>query len=1030
MNAKAGKASRQGLAAQLPAVGMAGLVLGVVLVLAGLGLLALAVMSSADPDAGRSVAEQNAATMATVIADIERELKHESVVAAARQVPEGAPEETAPLVEALAERGLTELVDARVFPPRAEEIEVGTYPDPDFTVVQMLVEARRRGVASARVRHEGTADEHVAFATAVHDEADEVEAIMLVRVPVGVVIGQMTPPGQDAWIRLVQGSRVIDRQPADAPADAPAAGRRAVDGSALFVEWGVTPPRGTLSPAQSMMLVLAGLLFAILGAAARSGKLDRLLERSASTRPPAPSPVPAKPADKSRPAAPPLSPSAAADATAATDPDLDSSEPKPDLPDWLLDDGGAQDLPFGGSDEVDARKQAKASKVEGVDEDEGVPAEAAGKPASSPADGGLELEVPDLDEILAQIEDASETDAAPESTADGPGAPDDRGSEDSEIPEALDLVLDPDPSGPEPRETPTDPPAEEELSLSDVSAAMDDESESDRKPVDEPAVELPDEALDEDNGLTLALEPDAQDSSPAEVADDLLEVEPSTSTAAPESDAAPALEPQPADAAPDRQESVEEELSEEARLLALIEQSDLFSLDLFKTDGIRGVVDRTLDAQRAAELGRAIGTMAVAQGYRTVAVGRDGRISGPVLMSAVIRGLRNAGIDVIEAGSVPAPALWYAASDMAEGCGVMVSASHYGPAENGLQVMLGGRMLGREQLLEVAAIAVGGQFADGEGGYVQENAARAYATALADAVQLKRPLKVVIDCGNGIAGNIVPVLLNALDLDLIPLYCDVDGSFPNHRPDPTDPECLEDLRLCVRNFRADLGFAFDGDGDRLALVTDKSEVVGTDQVLMLLARALLASEPGAAVVMDVRCSARLGQVVEKAGGRAVLAPAGGVPVAQAMVDEDAALGGDMDGQVIVSRRWYPFGDAICAAVRLLELFADGRQTVQEWLDDLPETRTTGAMSVAMGARSGRRLIERLSVDVDFGDAQLTTIDGLRVEFPDRWGLVRVSVDDDNVELRFGGHDPAALTRIKADFREWLLAVDPDFPVPY
>ena len=982
---------------------MIALVVGVVLILAGLGALALAVMGSSNPDAGRSMAQQHAATLAAAIADVERELRHDSVVAAARQVPEDAPGQTAPLVDTLAERGLTELVDVKVFPPRAEEIEVGTYPDPDFTVVQMLVEARRRGVANMRVRHEGTVDEHVAFASAVYDEADEVVAIMLVRMPVETVIGQMTSPGQAGWVRLVQGSRVIDRLPGDVPADAPAAGRQVVDGSALVVEWGVPPARG-LSLLQSMMLIVAGLSISILGMAARSGKLERYLERPAPKRPPASSPAPSQPAESPRPATPPPR---AADATVATD--SEPSESKPDLPDWLLDDGGGpQDLPFG-SEEPAPRKQPETSTADGADEDESAADESVEKPSPPPDDGGLELEVPDLDEILAQIDDASETDAAPESSADGQGASGDRGFELPEIGEEPGSADDQAPSGPVPEATPPDLPAEQDLSLLNPDLEVDEESEADGMAADDSALELPDEGED----LIPSIEPESDGASPT-TGDAPLEEDPSPS----------------AEVAPDQDIGTQAEPDEQARLLAVIEQSELFSLDLFKTDGIRGIVDRTLDAERAAVLGRAVGTMAASQGHQTVAVGRDGRVSGPVLMSALIRGLRNAGIDVIEAGSVPAPALWYAATEMANGCGVMVSASHHGPSENGMQVMLGGRMLGREQLLEVAGIAVDGEFAEGDGGYVQENAARAYATTLADTVELKRPLKVVIDCGNGIAGNIAPALFNALDLDLIPLYCDVDGSFPNHRPDPTDPECLEDLRLCVRNFRADLGFAFDGDGDQLALVTNDSEVVGADQVLMLLARAMLASEPGAAVVMDVRCSARLGQVVEQAGGHAVLAPAGGIAVARAMVDEDAVLGGDMDGQVIVSRRWYPFGDAICAAVRLLELFADGRQSVQEWLDDLPESRTTGALPVAIDARSGHRLIERLGVDADFGEAKVTTIDGLRVEFPDRWGLVRVSVDDDNVELRFGGHDPAALNRIKADFREWLLAVDPDFPLPY
>ena len=1028
MRGKAGRQSAGGIADKLPAAGAVGLVLGAVLMLAGLVMLVINMTSSVDPGLGRTIAEQNADAMTGAINDINHHLRHESVVAAARQVPEAAPEESAPVVEALAGRGLTDLVDVRVFPPRVEEIEVGSYPDPDFAVVQMLVEARRRGTASARVRHEGTADEHLAMAAAMYDEAEEVEAIVLLRVPVELVVGRMTSPDQGFWIRLVQQGRVLRSLPEDTPADAAAAGHLPVEGSAIAVEWGAPPARAGLPPEQAMLLIVGGLLLAIIGVALRSNAVGRLVN------PPAREPSPATPAAASPPTSEPppaASPESRPAATGATPPPgpeaTEPKEPKPDLPDWLLDEGdGPQDLPFGDSKHPDERQKDEAAPPDSGHARDSAPAsapEVAPEKESSPAssDGGLELDVPDLDEILAQIEDADESESAPESSDDDRPASGDLEFSIPGMDDEPDSRLHPEESGPAVDEVPPESPAGEDLSLLDLDAVMDDEDKSDGQSVSDDEAPL---TLERDESIDTSTDQLADQ--PAESVDELFDVAPSTLDAESDSEAGSSAEPEPET----EPQPEPEEPDELAGLFATVAESDLFSPGMFKAGGIRGVVDQSLDAERATMLGRAIGTMAVAQGHHSMVVGRDGRVSGPLMMSAVIRGLRNAGVDVIEAGSVPAPALWHAASEMADGCGVMVSASHHGPSENGFQVMLGGRMLGREQLLEAAVIAIGGQFAEGDGGYVQENVARTYATALADTVALKRPLKVVVDCGNGVAGNIVPVLFEALELDLIPLYCDVDGSFPNHRPDPTDPECLEDLRLCVRNFRADLGFAFDGDGDQLALVSNDSEVAGTDQVLMLLARAMLASEPGAAVVMDVRGSGRLAQLVEKAGGRAVMAPAGGVPVARAMVDEDAALGGDMDGQIIVSRRWYPFGDAICAAVRLLELFADGRQAVQEWLDDLPESRTTGALPVALDAASGRQLVRRLRAKTDFGDAQVATIDGLRVDFPDRWGLVRVSVDDDRLELHFGGHDPAALTQIKTEFRDWLLAVDPDLPLPY
>ncbi len=467
-----------------------------------------------------------------------------------------------------------------------------------------------------------------------------------------------------------------------------------------------------------------------------------------------------------------------------------------------------------------------------------------------------------------------------------------------------------------------------------------------------------------------------------------------------------------------------------AAALATIEGSEQFSVAMFDEDGIRGVYDRTLDASRATLIGRAIGTLAARQGQHTIAVGRDGRMSGPLLLSALIRGLRNAGMDVIEAGALPTPALWYAAHEMAGGCGVMVTASHNPPEQNGFKIMLDGRVLGREQLIQVVRIAVDGEFAEGEGGYVQEEVVREYATALAEKIELKRPPKVVVDCGNGIAGSVVPILFEALGADLIPLYCDVDGGFPNHAPNPNDPECLEDLRLCVRNFQAEFGIAFDGDADQMTLVGNDSEVVGTDRALMLLAQFLLDDSPGGKVVMDVRCAPQLKQVIADLGGQVVVSEAGSVPMSHCLIDEQAVLGCEMDGQIIIAKDWYPFADAIFAAARITELFAAGKHSVQDRLADLPQFRSTGQLLLAISAERGRELIEQLRADTDFGDAELTDVDGLRVDYPDRSGLIRVVNGRDAIELRFTGGDPSALAQIKGEFREWLLAIDSDLPLPY
>jgi phosphomannomutase / phosphoglucomutase len=1060
MPSSAARKPNQDRVRQLSAAGLAGLALGGLLIVSALAFLALQWLNPSDPEIARSAADESAGDMAAYVASIDAVLSDEDVVATARQVPETDPQQTAAVAAALAERGQTAVIDLRVYPPRAEEIEVGSYPEPDFTTVQMLIEARRRGVARARIRHAGTGDEHLALARAVNDAAEDVAAIILLRLPAEPLTGLLHSPESGAWLRLTQDGNLILSQPEDVTAST-SLGRQIVDGTALTIEWGVPQAPGMLSAPQSLLMLLVGALVMILGGLLRFGPLGRMLAGSMPVHRPAAAPVAAATGDKTLPprapgSAPPHPASAdqKAQAAPAEQPaQPDSSAPKPDLPDWLLDEGGA-DLPFGDDD-----KAGRKPGSEGAARDEDVesPAPEAEDSSPEPSDGGLELDVPDLDEILAQIEKAESSPSEPSVPEPHDQVAQDQVAQDQvaqdqvaqdqvaqdqvadeapdtapEIGDGLDFLVDTEWRDEAPAEQPTEPTGD----ARPADPGLDWEVEPDDvagEPT--PPDQAEDESEIEDTEPTLALDPDldldvglgdekGEEESLLSPFDEVGAVDDATAAES------PSPEPVPAAATESAVEQPAEAPDEAMELLARLEGSDLFDPVLFKVDGIRGVVDRTLDARRLTELGRALGTLAREAGHATVVVGRDGRVSGAVLMSAVIRGLRNAGVDVIEAGALPAPVLWHAAVERAQGCGVMVSASHHGPVENGLQAMLGGNMLGREQWLQAAVLAVEGELAEGEGSYTQENVAPFYATALADSVKLKRPLKVVVDCGNGIAGTIVPILFEALEVDLIPLYCDVDGSFPNHLPDPTDPECLEDLRLCVRNFRADLGFAFDGDGDRLALVSDKSEVAGADQVLMLLAQALHEDMPDAGVVLDVRCAGRLRQFIEDGGAQVLPAPAGGVPVARGVVEHQAALGGAMDGQFVIAHRWHPFGDAICTAVRLLELLSADRRSVQECLDELPEMRTTGAMPISVEAEHGRRLIAALRTSVDFGDGEVTTVDGIRVDFPDRWGLVRYSPDDAVVELRLGAHDTAALTRIKTEFRDWLLSVDPDLPLPY
>lgn len=974
---------------------------GALLLIVGLLFLSVLWMSPADPDNARSGAREGAQSLAASIDRIYHLLGHDEVLEQARLVPPDQPHQTAALADALQAVGIETLIDLRVYQPHAEELEVGAYPEADFTTIQMLIEARRRETARARLHQLGTANEHFAFARAVPGPGDEVAAIMLVRLEADLATRTLAAPPGAAWVRLVQGSRLIASYPPGIEAEA--TGRELVEGSTLAVEWGVPPAIGILSLTHSTLVSLLGLVLVAVGGFLRFCPVARPARRP---RPPQATSAP-----------PPSRPLGAAEATPprtarkpAPPPAPPPSEPKPDLPDWLLDEESGKGKPLSG--EAGATEQAR-----GV-EDGKAQQETLGKKtdeaAAPPGDGALELDVPDLDDILRQIEEEGESAAASEPAAGGQAdsesesvasTTDEVDDSSVEIGDGLDLLIEEEPESAARQQAASTvdrgPTSDFELEL-----AVDREPESD-EPRAEDVAKSEAVAAEKAPDGDLKLATDDLPSEPEAASD-----RPATSGVEAEPEAEPESEPSQA-------------------TLEAIDGSELFSIEQFDEDSIRGVFGRTMNAELATLIGRALGTMAVQRGFRKIAVARDGRTSGPLLLSALIRGLRNAGLDVIEAGAVPIPALWYAACEMADGCGVMVTASHAPPEHNGFKVMLGGRILGRARLMEAARIAIDEEFAEGEGSYTQEEVARQYATALAERIELKRPIKVVVDCGNGIAGAVVPILFEALGADLIPLYCDVDGGFPNHLPNPTDPECLEDLRLCVRNFQAELGFAFDGDADRMVLVANDSEVAGTDQVLMLLARTLLADAPeGGDVVMDVRCSAQVRQVVEQAGGQLLISAAGGVPMSHRVIEAGAMLGGEMGGQIVIARHWYPFADAIYAAARLAELFAAGKQSVQESLAELPQSKTTGELVLTLADERAQRLLEQLRTTTDFGDGDVTAVDGLRVDFSDRWGLIRIRPGQGEIELRFSGDDPSALAQIKGEFREWLLAVDPDLRLPY
>ena len=454
---------------------------------------------------------------------------------------------------------------------------------------------------------------------------------------------------------------------------------------------------------------------------------------------------------------------------------------------------------------------------------------------------------------------------------------------------------------------------------------------------------------------------------------------------------------------------------------------------IFRAYDVRGVVGKTLNAEVAHALGQSIGTLMSEQGLREIVVGRDGRLSGPELAGALSDGLRAAGIDVIDLGAVPTPVVYFAAFRHNTGCGVAVTGSHNPPDYNGFKIVVGGETLAEAAIQDLyQRIATGALKSDGQGALRQVDVASDYIEKIVGDVQAERALKIVIDCGNGIPGALAPQVLEGVGCEVIPLYCDVDGTFPNHHPDPSDPHNLEDLIVSVKSTGADLGIAFDGDGDRLGVVTRSGEIIFPDRLLMLFARDVLSRQPGATVIYDVKCTGHLkGQILD-AGGSPLMWRTGHSLIKSKMRETGAELAGEMSGHFFFKERWYGFDDGIYAAARLMEILGGDMQgrTPEEIFATLPKSVSTPELKIELAEGEHYTFMDKFRQQASFGDATLITIDGLRADWPDGWGLVRASNTTPVLVLRFEADDATALRRIQQVFRKQLLAVDFTLKMPF
>jgi phosphomannomutase len=449
------------------------------------------------------------------------------------------------------------------------------------------------------------------------------------------------------------------------------------------------------------------------------------------------------------------------------------------------------------------------------------------------------------------------------------------------------------------------------------------------------------------------------------------------------------------------------------------------SASIFKAYDIRGVVPTTLDAEIAEALGRAFGSAARAAGEKSVAVGRDGRLSGPALSEALIRGLVATGVEVIDVGAVTTPMLYFAAHTLATS-GIQVTGSHNPKDYNGFKMVLAGRAIYGDEIQSLRRVMEAGSAQLAEGGSVRKvDVLEDYKQRIVGDIKLSRPMKIVVDSGNGIAGASAPAILRAIGCEVTELFSEVDGDFPNHHPDPSKPENLVDLIAALKSGDAELGLAFDGDGDRLGIVTREGNNIYPDRQMMLFAQDVLSRVPGGTIVYDVKCSQRLGPAIEAAGGVPMIFKTGHSLIKAKMKEIDSPLGGEMSGHIFFKERWFGFDDGTYAGCRLLEILSKSPDA-SAVLDGLPTSFSTPELNVKCAEGEPHTVVEQLVKTANFAaPAKLSTIDGVRVDWPDGFGLIRASNTTPVLVLRFEGQTQEALDRIEHEMLAFLKTAKPD-----
>ncbi len=454
---------------------------------------------------------------------------------------------------------------------------------------------------------------------------------------------------------------------------------------------------------------------------------------------------------------------------------------------------------------------------------------------------------------------------------------------------------------------------------------------------------------------------------------------------------------------------------------------------IFRAYDIRGIVGKTLTEQVVHDIGKAFGSEAKEQGCKTIVIGRDGRLSSPKLSQALANGIVSTGCNILDIGMIPTPVLYFVVQHTDGRTGVMITGSH-NPAEyNGLKMVIKGETLASEKIQNLKQRIDSQNFVNtGQLGTIEQNSmfVNEYIGTVSDDIRVSRGLKVVIDCGNGIAGELAPALLKNLGCEVIEMYCEVDGNFPNHHPDPSKPENLTELIASVAKNNADIGIAFDGDGDRLGVIDSKGKIIWPDRQMMLFAKDVLAGKPGSEIIYDVKCSRHLADQIIKYGGRPLMWKTGHSFMKAKLKETGAKLAGEMSGHIFFNDRWFGFDDALYSAARLLQILSEDSRTSAEVFADFPDSINTPELNIELAEGENTTFIEGMFANAKFASGKITNIDGMRIDFSDGWGLVRASNTTPSLVIRFEADTQDALEKIQEQFRQLMLKIKPDIKLPF